>query len=680
MSKKHVINKKIILVILYSFIFSLLFSQTEHRNLIENNDTLSLNYYCQKQIDNIEFNNDSSLYYGSKALVIAQRLNQKFYQGFINCDLAYVYIALGDYTSALKYLIEATRLSEDATLSDNIISSAYIKQYLQKSSDSNRRELVGWIKNSLGILYGLTENQTRKLNELLSALQVIEGKVDNTFLFAGINANIVECYLELNKVDSALYYQKQTMKYEEKISRQTYNGVSLVTIGNIYLKLGKIDLAKKYLSDGIRIIKAQDDDLIGLGSSYISLANLYKKMNQPDSGIYFAKEALNCFKQSSKHSPEFLQAYKALSENYATIQNYDSAYHFRLLAGNLSDSINDVRLKNMGKFHSMGFNEKLRLKDLETESIESKSRSRITLLFVILAVMLIIAIILFRNNKAKQIANQKLEKTLAELRATQIQLVQSEKMASLGELTAGIAHEIQNPLNFVNNFSELNLEMIEEMKTEISKGNFDEVSTIAEDIIANEIKINHHGKRADAIVKGMLQHSRQSTGKKEPTYINELCDEYLRLSYHGLRAKDKSFNARFETHFDPSIGKIDIVTQDIGRVILNIINNAFYAVTEKAKSKEIPGYEPGVIVSTKKSDNNILISIKDNGSGIPPNISDKIFQPFFTTKPTGQGTGLGLSLSYDIVKAHGGEIKVNTRTNSSSGDEGTEFIIELPLT
>ena len=283
-----------------------------------------------------------------------------------------------------------------------------------------------------------------------------------------------------------------------------------------------------------------------------------------------------------------------------------------------------------------------------------------------------------------------LHQSLTELKSAQALLVQSEKMASLGQLTAGIAHEIQNPLNFVNNFSDVNKELLAEIKEAIEKGNFGEVGNTVTDILANEEKINHHGKRADAIVKGMLQHSRTSSGVKEPTDINALCDEYLRLAYHGLRAKDKSFNAMTKTDFDQSIGKVNVIPQDIGRVILNLITNAFYAVSEKQKALQTPypleggpDYQPIVTVMTKHqlplsggrgSDGPIVtISVSDNGSGIPASALDKIFQPFFTTKPTGQGTGLGLSLSYDIVKAHGGELKVETKEG-----EGSVFIIQLP--
>ena len=274
---------------------------------------------------------------------------------------------------------------------------------------------------------------------------------------------------------------------------------------------------------------------------------------------------------------------------------------------------------------------------------------------------------------------KEMEKAYHKLKETQSQLIQSEKMASLGELTAGIAHEIQNPLNFINNFSEVSNELIDEMKEEFKKGAIDDGFAIADDISKNLEKINFHGKRADGIVKGMLQHSRTSSGQKEPTDINKLADEYLRLAYHGLRAKDKSFNATMKTDYDETIGNINIIPQDIGRVILNLITNAFYVVDEKKQQNPI-GYEPIVSVSTSYSLSSgegrgeVTIYVKDNGNGIPQKVLDKIFQPFFTTKPTGQGTGLGLSLSYDIVKAHGGELKVETKEG-----EGSEFSIHLPI-
>jgi two-component system, NtrC family, sensor kinase len=244
-------------------------------------------------------------------------------------------------------------------------------------------------------------------------------------------------------------------------------------------------------------------------------------------------------------------------------------------------------------------------------------------------------------------------------------------MASLGELTAGIAHEIQNPLNFVNNFSDINTELIDEMRHALIKGDSREALQIAQDVQANQHKISNHGKRADTIVKGMLQHSRTTSGQKELVDINKLVEEYLHLAYHGMRARDKSFNITMKTSYDPAIESIEVIQQDIGRVLLNLYNNAFYTVAEK--KKEHPnGFDPTITVHTKKVGDKIEISVRDNGKGISTKDLDKIFQPFFTTKPTGQGTGLGLSLSYDIIKAHGGTIQVE-----SEEGKGTEFIIQL---
>ena len=269
---------------------------------------------------------------------------------------------------------------------------------------------------------------------------------------------------------------------------------------------------------------------------------------------------------------------------------------------------------------------------------------------------------------------EELQHALSELKNTQSQLVHSEKMASLGELTAGIAHEIQNPLNFVNNFAEVNMELLDELKQESSQGKAEQVNALVSDIRHNLEKIHYHGRRADAIVKGMLQHSRTSTGQKEEVQINTLVEEYMGLSYHGMRAKDKGFNVALKYQLDPQAGAVKIIPQDIGRVLLNVFNNAFYAVKEK-KQEHISGFEPTVTISTKRLRYEVEIRVKDNGNGIPEKILDKIFQPFFTTKPTGQGTGLGLSLSYDIItKGHGGKMFINNKEG-----EYAEFVILLPI-
>jgi len=329
----------------------------------------------------------------------------------------------------------------------------------------------------------------------------------------------------------------------------------------------------------------------------------------------------------------------------------------------------------------MSFEDEQRRTEISRAEKAYAQKIWIGVLFAGLLILTAFLIYLFRNIRQKHKTNLRLlsqkkeiEDTLEQLKTTQTQLVQSEKMASLGELTAGIAHEIQNPLNFVNNFSELNRELLEEMIDELDKGNYEDVKALAKDISENEQKITHHGKRADAIVKSMLQHSRSNSGQKEPTDINLLCDEFLRLSYHGLRAKDKFFNVKFEMELDKELPAVNAVAQDVGRVLLNLFNNAFYAVDARKKTGE-PDFHPLVKVRTEQQNGNILITVSDNGTGIPQDVVNKIFQPFFTTKPTGQGTGLGLSMSYDIItKGHGGELRVETAEG-----KGTNFIIQLPV-
>jgi signal transduction histidine kinase len=410
-----------------------------------------------------------------------------------------------------------------------------------------------------------------------------------------------------------------------------------------------------------------------LSPSYLSLADLFEKLEKPDSVLHYATAAYTIGKEMNNASL-LRSSSEKIARAWKGLGNPDSALSYIYLSKNIGDSLDKEKTDNLILFQNTAFEEQLKLEKQAQESIQYKSKIRTIGLSSGLAILSLLAFIFYRNNRQKHKANTVLQKAFSDLKATQAQLIQSEKMASLGELTAGIAHEIQNPLNFVNNFSELNKELLTELKDEMRKGNLDEANAIANDVISNEEKINYHGKRADAIVKGMLQHSRNSTGKKERTDINALCDEYLRLAYHGLRAKEKSFNASFESHLDDKIGLVNVVPQDIGRVVLNLLNNAFYAVNERQKMEGI-GYVPLVKVSSSKQDDRVVISVADNGTGIPDKVKEKIFQPFFTTKPTGQGTGLGLSMSYDIItKGHGGELLVQSREG-----EGTEFIIKLPI-
>jgi two-component system NtrC family sensor kinase len=535
-----------------------------------------------------------------------------------------------------------------------------------------------------------------------------DDSIGKTFTEWSVKNQLADAYYNLRMPDSALVYAKQltaplSVMYRDTILNLYYSHATNKLLGDIYFAKGDTKTALSYYRPIINIGGGPLNAGVNEG-----MAKLFQKEGRTDSALIYAKRALTYYQTQKKE----VQAWAGESPNYFIAEispliaqlykangQLDSAYKYLQLSVTLKDSLYNT--DKIRQFQALTFNESARQQQQEQQRIEAQQQYETNLkmygLITVIAGVLIFSFILYRNNRHKQKANnllqtqkKEIETTLGELKATQKQLIQSEKMASLGELTAGIAHEIQNPLNFVNNFSELNTELIEEASQANEAGNPNEVKELLSTLKDNEEKINHHGKRADAIVKGMLQHSRASSGQKEPTDINALADEYLRLSYHGLRAKDKSFNAMMKTDFDESlsageagIGKINIVPQDIGRVLLNLFTNAFYAVTEKAKNPQpLKGsneYEPTITVSTKSvkppsGGLGVLLTVKDNGNGIPQKVLDKIFQPFFTTKPTGEGTGLGLSLSYDIIKAHGGEIKCETKEG-----EGSEFIIQLPM-
>ena len=430
-------------------------------------------------------------------------------------------------------------------------------------------------------------------------------------------------------------------------------------------------------------------------SDYGSILKMQSKFSE---AIPYYEKAFSIIQKSDLYDNQVGQNYFDLSECYEQTGDYKKALAAYKMSTQISDSVKSK--DNIRKATELSlnyeFDKKQGLAQADQQKKDAIAKEKQTALIVGLLLTIAVAGFAFyafsnkkKSNVLLEAQKAEIESTLSELKNTQAQLIQAEKMASLGELTAGIAHEIQNPLNFVNNFSEVNNELIEELKTEKQTLNAETQDEILQDIFSNNEKIAHHGKRADAIVKSMLLHSRKNNGQKEPTDINALCDEYLRLSYHGLRAKDKSFNADFKTNFDATIGTVKLVTQDIGRVLLNLFNNAFYAVSDPAIRRGGEEYKPLVTVTTKKiklsaiddtknspsGDGGIEIRVSDNGNGIPQNVLDKIFQPFFTTKPTGEGTGLGLSMSYDIItKGHNGTITAETKQG-----EGTTFIIRLPI-
>ena len=645
----------------------------------ENNDTTRMYLYRELGLYYQEVQRDSSLYFFQQHLLIAQKLKLKLWEAEALNRIGLAFLNLGNYPASLEALSHAQTIAEDQETEKNIWQIAAFSK--SENPRIARLTVLASIHNHLGILYMRTGDIKKKLFNYFECRRISENIHDTASLSLN-SMDLGDAYTSLGKQDSALTYAQEALMFSNESGYKKYKGYILYIAGNIYFKKENYDSAKKYFDESIQINKEQQN-LYFLGNAYIFKANLLLTTGMTDSSLYYAKKGLETYHNIG--SPEgTLNAYTSLSSIYKAKNNLDSAFIYQGLAMAAKDSLNNA--EKIKLFQDIGFDQQLRVQELEKEKIETQNRNRTYALLSGIIVFMLIAFLLFRNNRNRQKANTLLQKqkeelqlALSELKSTQSQLIQSEKMASLGELTAGIAHEIQNPLNFVNNFSEVNKELLVEMKDEMDKGNMNDARAIANDIIDNEEKINHHGKRADAIVKGMLQHSRSSTGAKEPTDINALADEYLRLAYHGLRAKDKSFNATIKTDFDETIGNINIIPQDIGRVILNLITNAFYVVNEK-KNQGLKGYEPTVTVKTLKTPPSggrgaeVLISVKDNGNGIPKKVLDKIFQPFFTTKPTGQGTGLGLSLSYDIVKAHGGEIKVKTKEN-----EGSEFIIELPV-
>ncbi len=518
-----------------------------------------------------------------------------------------------------------------------------------------------------GILYGNSGNYEKAVHYFKTAIPLAE-EAENLRVLSITYTTLGRTYGSLKKQDSALLCLQSAYGYAVKADYNRYVGSILLNMGRVYMAQGKQDSAKVYFHRAL-IESAEHNYFRGVVASNLVLADIYKKTGPIDSSLYFIQKGLVVAQQLN--APDLdLRTYTALADYYNSLGETDSIVKYQALIIKINDSL--FNSKQVQQFQNIDYDAQQREQDIENAKKEYQNRIQKYLLIGGLIFLLAFAVFLLRNNRNRkrtnsilQQQNAEIERAMANLKATQSQLIQSEKMASLGELTAGIAHEIQNPLNFVNNFSDLNTELIDEMRHALIKGDSREALQIAQDVQANQHKISNHGKRADTIVKGMLQHSRTSSGQKEPADINKIADEYLHLAYHGMRAKDKSFNITMKTFYDPAIESIKIIPQDIGRVLLNLYNNAFYAVSEKQKlSKE--GYEPLVSVGTKKINNQIEISVADNGNGIPEKVLDKVFQPFFTTKPTGQGTGLGLSLSYDIIKAHQGNINIRNKPGAGA--------------
>jgi two-component system NtrC family sensor kinase len=581
--------------------------------------------------------------YSTQMLQIAQKLkNDSLLAISYNWLGSYFYLNKGDNATALEYLYKAI-------------------PYAERFKD--KRRLSSLYFDIALVYFDLLDNEEAMLATKKGA-QYLPDKSNPLYDFMLIQyvGNMADYFIRINKVDSVFHYAKQLESAVERIG-SSYLATVLVVQGAANAMAGNMDEADEYFNQALPEVEAMSSTNLKLQFYTYYIPFLFNTNRISDA----EQQSRILLKLGTDYTNNNLKLAGAglLRQIFDLKNEIDSAYRYSRMEASISAEI--FSQNNRNRIQALSFNDQIRA--IEEKAKEDAYRIQLKLygLLVGLSAFLIIAFILYRNNRQKQNTNKLLEATLSNLKSTQAQLIQSEKMASLGELTAGIAHEIQNPLNFVNNFSDLNMELAAELMQEIGKGNYSDALDLAKDIKANEEKINHHGKRADAIVKGMLAHSRSGKGEKVLTNINALAEEYLKLSFHGLRAKDKKFNADFKTDFDPDLPEINLVPQDMGRVLLNLINNAFQAVNGFRDN-------PLVTVSTKKLEKAVEIRVTDNGPGIPDAIKDKIFQPFFTTKPTGQGTGLGLSLSYDIVKAHGGELKLETAVNT-----GTTFIIKLSV-
>ena len=620
-------------------------------------------YYRYGMMYSMQNKFDTSHEFYNKALDIARLQSDKGLLSTIYQNNAIAYQQQSNYPQALKNYQNALSAAEQI----------------------NDEEGEAYIYLNIAITYNTLSDNKRAEQFYLKAVDLAK-KLDLKNVLAYSYSNLASLYSDMENYSKQYDAGMMAVTLGREIGDQGIEASSLARSANALAEQNKFEEAEKLTRQAIRVADSSKQPY-NIYQVYTTMGRILKMQKKYIKAIPYFEKAFRSIKESDIYDVEVGGSYADLSECYEKTGNFNKALATYKTAAKIADSIRGR--ENIKKATELTMNYEFaktqqRIKDQQQKQNDlAKAKQRALIIGLILTFLLaIVALNGFRNKRRANVLLQqqkeKIESTLSELKSTQSQLIQSEKMASLGELTAGIAHEIQNPLNFVNNFSEVNTEMIDEATEEIDKGNIIEVKNILNDIKDNSQKINHHGKRADAIVKGMLQHSQKSTGKKEPTNINALCDEYLRLAYHGLKAKDKNFNVTMQTDFDSNIGKVNIVPQDIGRVLLNLFNNAFYATNEKQKAKSLTlkvedsAYVPTVTVVTKKLNDKIEIKVADNGDGIPSSIKEKIFQPFFTTKPTGEGTGLGLSLSYDIIKAHGGEIKVETAEG-----EGTTFIIQL---
>ena len=627
-------------------------------------DRLKINFYRRLGGIYTEANPDSAIYYTRKALQLAQESQDPIREAYAYGQMGYDLLFLGNYPEALKLTLRGVEIANKTN--DVAEQSA---QY-----------------RLLGNVYFFQNDITRSIHyydtaeSLLDREQVMESKSTRSAIYV----SKARAYLKLGVLDSALLYANRSYQLAQKNYFNTITARLLNILGNIYEKMGNDSASLDYFHRGIKF-SIQYNSASAVIQTYNSLAQYFLLHKKTDSALWYANKAVDQISTSGVilDQPE---TYRILSEVFRMKNDIGNAYKYWGLMQSAKDSL--LGMNKVEQMKMIEFGEQQQKIQEKANELAYKNKARTSALIAGIALLMIIAGLLWRttNIKQKSYAALKIqqaeterqrtnaEHNLTRLQETQALLIHSEKMASLGELTAGIAHEIQNPLNFVNNFSEVNTELIEELQHDIGTGNVENAKIIAEEIGRNEQKINHHGKRADAIVKSMLQHSKESKGQLERTNITDLVAESVKLGQQGLQTKYSDLNIAINKNLDPEAVSLLIIPQDISRVLLDLFSNSFYAVAEKKKMAGSNVFEPLVSVSTRKNNDFVEIRITDNGIGISKNIIDKVFQPFFTTKPAGQGTGLGLSLSYDIIKAHRGHISVE-----SSNADRTTLLIQLPV-
>jgi signal transduction histidine kinase len=607
---------------------------------------------------------DTALMYALEGLDLAKKIKDKRGEAYCTNALGNVYFGVGDYPMALEMYLTSLRMKETLKDEQGAIAVTYFN-----------------IVN----VYTEQEDYAHALSYLAKTIAIDKKLKDSSGIMFD-QYSLGSIYLRMNMADSAEYYTKEAYKLALKLSDMNMMGAILNNFASVNSLKKNYPEAAGYFHQSIAYCLAVKDNEV-LASNYLGLARMFDSLRLADSSIYYARKCL-LLAQEAPFFKQILESGEFLTRKFSTAKRYDSAFHYQSISIAAKDSLYNV--EKVKKVQNLKLVEQQREQAAVAEKLKLSNRIKLYSAIAALGVFLVIAVLLWRNNIQRKkdfllIQEQKsiTEEALMELKATQAQLLLKEKMASIGELTSGIAHEIKNPLNFINNFAELNRDMLKELKEERNNPNRDRATEdeILEIFDQNMEKIAMHGQRADSIIKNMLEHSQTSRGSKEMVDINKLAEERLRIAYHALQGKLRATepnkdhpDVQLETDFDAGLGAVNIVPEDISRVLLNLYNNALYSVNEKFHRVGTE-YKPIVRVTTRRVDERVQISVWDNGEGIPDKILSKIFQPFFTTRPTGKGTGLGLSLSYDIIaKTYGGEIRVNSQEG-----EWAEFVIGLPV-